>query len=273
MAEYEITVNDALLSNLLSGGKEGLGELVESVLNQVLEARPRSSLGRADTSGVRAGRGTGTGTGPGSSTAAWSRLCCAFRSFGTGPSRRRFFSVINAPSRPWYWALMEMVVNGVSTRKVARITEELCGTSFSKSTVSRLCTALNARVRAWCERPLGRFPFLLIDALYVKVREEERIVTKAALLVSGVNAEGYREVLGLKQGDSESEGFWRDLFEELKDRDLEGVAFVVSDEHKGLVSAIRHCFQKEDKVVGIDHCTWSDANPRERIYSRIGTWP
>ncbi len=138
---------------------------------------------------------------------------------------------------------MEMVVNGVSTRKVAKITEALCGTSFSKSTVSRLCAALDARVRAWNERPLERFPFLLIDALYVKVREEERIVTKAALRVSGVNAEGYREVLGLKLGDSESEGFWRDLFDGLKDRGLEGVAFVVSDEHKGLVDAVKRCFQ------------------------------
>ena len=140
-------------------------------------------------------------------------------------------------------ALMEMVVNGVSTRKVASITEELCGASFSKSTVSRLCAALDVRVRAWNERPLGRFPFLLLDALYVKVREDERIVTKAALLVSGVNAEGYREVLGLKMGDSESEGFWRDLFDELKNRGLHGVAFVVSDEHKGLVSALRRSFQ------------------------------
>ncbi len=91
------------MSNLLSGGKEGLGELVESVLNQVLEARQRSSSGRADTSGVRAGRGTGTGTVHGRSTAVWGCLCCAFRSFGTVRFRRRFFSVINALNRPWCW--------------------------------------------------------------------------------------------------------------------------------------------------------------------------
>jgi len=243
MAEYEITVSDALLSNLLSGGKEGLGELVESVLNQVLEAQAEEQLGagRYERSEGRTGYRNGYRT-----RQLYSRvgsLTLRVPQFRDGSFSTEIFQRYQRSEQALVLALMEMVVNGVSTRKVARITEELCGTSFSKSTVSRLCAALDARVRAWSERPLGRYPFLLIDALYVKVREEERIVTKAALLVSGVNAEGYREVLGLKLGDSESEGFWRDLFEELKDRGLEGVAFVVSDEHKGLVSAIRRCFQ------------------------------
>ncbi len=239
MAEYEITVSDALLSNLLSGGKEGLGELVESVLNQVLEAQAEEQLGagRYERSEGRTGYRNGYRT-----RQLYSRvgpLTLRVPQFRDGSFSTEIFQRYQRSEQALVLALMEMVVNGVSTRKVARITEELCGTSFSKSTVSRLC----ARVGAWCERPLGQFPFLLIDALYVKVREEERIVTKAALLVSGVNAEGYREVLGLKLGDSESEGFWRDLFEELKDRGLEGVAFVVSDEHKGLVGAVRRCFQ------------------------------
>ncbi|WP_074201872.1 IS256 family transposase [Sulfurivirga caldicuralii] len=75
------------------------------------------------------------------------------------------------------------------------------------------------------------------------MREQQRVVTKAALLVSGINAEGYREVLGIPMGDSESEGFWPDLFNGLRQRGLEGVTFVVSDEHKGLVNAIQRCFQ------------------------------
>ncbi|RMH22281.1 MAG: IS256 family transposase [Gammaproteobacteria bacterium] len=243
MTEYEITVSDTLLSNLLSGGKEGLGALVESVLNQVLESQAEEQLGagRYERSEGRTGYRNGyrarqiySRVGP---------LVLRVPQFRDGSFSTEIFQRYQRSEQALVLALMEMVVNGVSTRKVSRITEELCGTSFSKSTVSRLCAALDARVRAWSERPLGRFPFLLIDALYVKVREEERIVTKAALLVSGVNDQGYREVLGLKLGDSESEGFWRDLFEELKDRGLEGVAFVVSDEHKGLVAAIRRCFQ------------------------------
>ncbi len=140
-------------------------------------------------------------------------------------------------------ALMEMVVNGVSSRKVTRITEELCGASFSKSTVSRLCTVLDARVRAFNERPLGSFPFLIVDAMYIKVRENDAVVSKAALLMSGVNAAGSREILGVKVGDSESSAFWLDAFRWLKDRGLKGVSVIVSDDHNGLTQAAARCFQ------------------------------
>ena len=87
-------------------------------------------------------------------------------------------------------ALMEMVVNGVSTRKVTQITEELCGASFSKSTVSALCAQLDPLVTAWNERPLGEqaFPFVLVDALVLKVREDERVRALSGLLAIGVNA-------------------------------------------------------------------------------------
>jgi len=146
---------------------------------------------------VRRGRGTGryrtrqlySRVGP---------LTLRVPQFRDGTFSTEIFQRYQRSEQALVLALMEMVVNGVSTRKVSKITEELCGTLFSKSTVSRLCAALDARVRAFNERPVGRFPFLLIDALYVKVREDERIVSKAGLLVSGINAEGYREVLGLR---------------------------------------------------------------------------
>ncbi len=144
---------------------------------------------------------------------------------------------------------MEMVVNGVSTRKVTAITEELCGTSFSKSTVSALCARLDPLVTAWNERPLGKqdFPFFLADALMVKVRDEERVRTLAALIAIGINAAGYREILGIQLGDSESEGSWSTFFGWLKRRGLAGVDLVVSDAHTGLVAAVQRHFQG---------CTW-----------------
>jgi transposase-like protein len=146
-------------------------------------------------------------------------------------------------------ALMEMVVNGVSTRKVTIITEELCGTSFSKSTVSALCTRLDPLVAAWNERPLGEqaFPFVLADALVVKVREQERVRALAALIAIGINAAGYREILGIQLGDSESEASWSTFFAWLKRRGLTGVDLVVSDAHTGLVAAVQRHFQG---------CTW-----------------
>ena len=172
--------------------------------------------------------------------------------------------------------LMEMVVNGVSTRKVARITEELCGASFAKSTVSDLCKALDPLVSAWNERDLSaqRFPFVLVDALVVKVREGGRVRAVSALLATGVNAEGYREVLGLRLGDSESERTWVEFFVWLKGRGLTGVDLVVSDHHGGLVSAVRVQFQGATWQRCQTHLSANiaDATPKalqEEIHARL----
>ncbi len=104
-------------------------------------------------------------------------------------------------------ALMEMVMGGGSTRKVKRVTEELCGTSFSKSTVSELCKVLDPVVTDWNERDLSEkaYPFVIVDAMYIKIRKDGRVHSQGALIAIGVNEEGYREILGLKIGDSESE--------------------------------------------------------------------
>jgi transposase-like protein len=140
---------------------------------------------------------------------------------------------------------MEMVVNGVSTRKVTQITEELCGTEFSKSTVSELYKRLDPVVTAWNNRPLHdtSFPFVIVDALVLKVREDGQVQSRGALVGIGVNTDGNREVLGLMLGDSESEISWSEFFSWLKSRGLGGVDLVVSDDHGGSVRAIRKQFQ------------------------------
>ncbi|MBF0116543.1 MAG: IS256 family transposase, partial [Magnetococcales bacterium] len=140
--------------------------------------------------------------------------------------------------------LMEMVVQGVSTRKVSAITEELCGASFSKSTVSALCAGLDARVRAFNERRLeGDYPFVIVDALFLKSREDDRVVSRAALIMSGIRSDGFREILGVKIGDTESFVTWDETFRWLKGRGLKGVMFVVSDSHGGLSQAVAKQFQ------------------------------
>ena len=110
-------------------------------------------------------------------------------------------------------ALMERVVHGVSTRKVTEITEALCGASFSKSTVSALCAQLEPRIRAFHERRLTASPpFVRVDALELTVREDDRVVSKAALIATGIRDDGGREILGLEIGDSESFAAWEDFF-------------------------------------------------------------
>ncbi|MEA4928897.1 MAG: IS256 family transposase [Candidatus Limiplasma sp.] len=141
-------------------------------------------------------------------------------------------------------AMMEMVVNGVSTRKVAAITEELCGNSFSKSSVSALCMTLDPAVTAFRERPLEKgYPFVMVDAIYTKVRENCRICSKGLMIAIGLNEQGNREVLGYRCADSETEAGWTEFFRELKGRGLVQVEMVISDSHKGLVRAVKQCYQ------------------------------
>lgn len=140
--------------------------------------------------------------------------------------------------------LMEMYLQGVSTRKVAAITEELCGTGFSKSQVSALTARLDADLTAWRERPLrGSYPYLCVDARYEHVRIDGHVVSQGVLVVAGVRDDGRREVLAVEVADTESEATYHDLFRRLKTRGLGGVALVTSDDHAGLRAAVARHFQ------------------------------
>src|SRR5690606_11958410 len=142
-------------------------------------------------------------------------------------------------------SLMQMYLEGVSTRKVKDITEVLCGTSFSKSTVSRLTGQLDVELTAWRERRLDEvaYPYLVVDARYEHVRVDGRVVSQGVLVVKGVRADGQRELLAVDVADSESEATYDALFRKLKERDLHGVQLVTSDDHQGLVKAIQRHFQ------------------------------
>jgi transposase-like protein len=140
-------------------------------------------------------------------------------------------------------AMIEMVINGVSTRKIENITEELYGKTFSKSMVSDLCKKLDPVVYAFKNRPLRcEYPFLTADAIYIKVREDHRVKSKSLLIATGVNKEGYREILGFYLSESESETSWDEFFTDLLQRGLQTPRLVTSDNHKGLVKAIRKRF-------------------------------
>jgi len=139
--------------------------------------------------------------------------------------------------------MMEMVVQGVSTRNVQKVTEELCGESFSKSTVSELCRELDIAVKKFKERLLPEtYSFIIVDAIYVKVREEHRIKSKAFFLAIGINNDGHKEIIGFDIYDAEKTSTWKEFFESLKSRGLRGVDIVISDAHAGLVEAIREGF-------------------------------
>jgi putative transposase len=137
-------------------------------------------------------------------------------------------------------ALAEMYVQGVSTRKVKAVTEELCGHGFSASVISDATARLDTALAAFAERRLVEpYPYLILDARYERVREAGVIQSQAVLIAIGVDWEGRRQVLGVELANRESRSSWRDFLVGLKRRGLFGVEFVVSDDHQGLKAAIR----------------------------------
>jgi transposase-like protein len=117
-------------------------------------------------------------------------------------------------------------------------------TGISKSTVSKLCKDIDERVREFLDRPLtGEWPYLWLDATYLKVRQGGRIVSVAAIIAMAVNTDGRREIIGLAVGPSEAETFWTDFLRGLKSRGLQGVKLVISDAHTGLKAAIGRVFE------------------------------
>lgn len=134
--------------------------------------------------------------------------------------------------------VQEAYLKGVSTRKVDDLVQALGMTGISKSQVSRLCGELDERVRAFLGRPLeGDWPYLWLDATYLKARDSGRVASKAAVIAVGVNGEGRREVLGLAVGPAETEAFWTEFLRGLTRRGLSGVQLVISDAHEGLKAA------------------------------------
>ncbi len=137
-------------------------------------------------------------------------------------------------------ALAQMYVQGVSTRKVAAITEELCGHEFSASSISAITARLDEQLEQFSRRQLeAEFPYVIVDARYERVREGGTIVSRAILVALGIDWEGRRQVLAVEYANRESQGSWREFLERLQARGLHGVRFVVSDDHPGLKAAIR----------------------------------
>ena len=136
-------------------------------------------------------------------------------------------------------ALAEMYVQGVSTRKVKAITEELCGVDVSSMQVSRAAAQLDDALQEWRERPLGEITYLYVDARYEKVREAGQVRDAAVLVASGITPEGERQVLGVSVSLSEHETHWKAFLKGLKERGMSGVKLVISDDHEGLGAARR----------------------------------
>jgi transposase-like protein len=141
-------------------------------------------------------------------------------------------------------SMVEMYLQGVSTRKVNSIVQELCGFEISRSQVSSLAGKLDKKLTSWRERKINKeYPYLVVDARYERIRGVNGVISKAVMIVVGISPDGYREILSIDVSDSENESDWGRIFKRLKDRGLSGVTYVVSDDHEGLVKALGRYFQ------------------------------
>lgn len=246
MAQYQITLNSELFHQLFLGNSReaAVATLLESILNQVLKAQATEQLAAENYERTEERKDYRNGSYTRTLSTRVGSLILHVPRFRDGKFSTELFARYQRSEKALVLSLMEMVVHGVSTRKVTEITEELCGTEFSKSTVSDLCKQLDPIVTAWNNRPLkDEYPFVIVDALYTKVREDSRVRSRGILVATGINLKGHRALLGMMIGDTESEASWGEFFAHLKQRGLRGVEMITSDHHGGLVKAIRQHFQ------------------------------
>lgn len=219
-------------------------ELVEAALNRFLDAEITEHLQAGPYERAEERKGYRNGYRSRQLKTRVGTLTLAVPMDREGSFKSELFERYQRSEKALVGTLMEMYLEGVSTRKVRDVTEVLCGTSFSKSTVSRLVGGLDGDLTAWRERPLDvAYPYLVVDARYEHVRRGGQVVTQGVLVVKGVREDGFRELLAVEVADTESEATYDELFGRLKDRGLRGVRLVTSDDHRGLVNAIGRHFQ------------------------------
>jgi len=246
MAQFNITINSEELHELFLGNSrdEAVAKLLEKIFNEVLLCQSEEQLSAKPYERTDQRKGYRNGYYNRGLTTRVGTLNLRIPRHRNGEFSTELFERYQRSEQALLLAMMEMVVNGVSTRKIETITQELCGKKFSKSTVSSLCKKLDPIVHAFRTRPLeSHYPFLIVDALYVKVREDNRVQSKGLLIAVGVNEEGYREIIGFSVANTESESSWGEFFSSLKKRGLKDVHLITSDDHKGLVKAARRHFQ------------------------------
>lgn len=243
MATFEITIDDEKIQDLLQSDR-GMAALLEPILNQLLQAEMSEHLRAEPGERTDQRRGWRNGSYKRRLTTRVGRLELEVPRDREGTFQTSLFERYQRSEKALVLALMQMVVQGVSTRRVKKITTKLCGREFSKSTVSRLSEGLDEQVTAWAERPLESrsYPFLVLDAMQVKVRRQGAVRSTTVLLAVGINEAGYRELLGLEVAFGETGEAWRRFIRGLKDRGLSGVEVATSDAHKGLRQALEAAF-------------------------------
>jgi putative transposase len=240
MANREVTPARLDWKAVLTSDEDGFRALLQTVVQEVLEAEMTEALQAEKNERTASRLGHRSGYYDRKLVTRVGLLELRVPQDRAGRFSTELFERYQRSEKALVAALAEMYVQGVSTRKVKAITEELCGHSFSASAISDATARLDGALTAFAERRLGEaYPYLILDARYERIREAGAIQHQAVLVAIGVDWEGRRQVLGVDLANRESRSSWRDFLAGLKGRGLFGVDFVVSDNHEGLKAAIR----------------------------------
>jgi len=241
--------NDDIIGQLLQevfSNKDGMKRFLEEVVNQAMQTEVAQQLEAAEYQRTGNRRGYRNGTKPRKLSTRIGTLDLSVpQTRGCEPYHPSMFARWQRSERALLVACAEMYFQGVSTRKVQKVLDQMCSGEISSATVSRIASELDEKLSSFRRRSLRvtEYPYLHIDARYEKVRVDSRVVSQAVLVAVGFTAEGHREVLDWRIGDSESQETWGSLFRDLKDRGLRGLQLVVSDAHSGIRAALSRHFQ------------------------------
>jgi putative transposase len=240
MTKSEAKPAIAAVNELFSKGPDGLREIVRAVMQEMLEAEMTDALGAEKGERTAARLGYRSGYYTRTLVTRVGKLELRVPQDRDGRFSTELFERYQRSEQALVATLAEMYVQGVSTRKVKAITEELCGHAFSASSISAINKRLDESLRAFAERPLGEpFPYLILDARYEKVREGGVVMSQAVLIAVGVDWDGRRQILAVEMANRESRSSWKDFLLGLRRRGLHGVEFVVADDHAGLRASVR----------------------------------
>ena len=244
MAQLNITLNQEEIQALLLDDRgEAFKKILQTSLNKILQVESAEQLKAAPYERSEERTDCRNGSRDRDLNTRVGRITLHVPRHRNVPFKTLVFDNYSRSEAALVASMAEMVVNGVSTRKVSKVMETLCGTSFSKSAVSDVCKDLETAVKEFQTRPLeGDYPFLTVDATYFKVRENSRIISKAFMIAYGTNAEGHREILGFGVYANESSATWTDFLLSLKKRGLTGLLMITSDAHEGILNAIGKVF-------------------------------
>ena len=239
MTVRKLKAGVARLEALVAQDRDLLKALVKEALDQLLQAEMAEFLGAAPGERSQARIGYRSGYYSRGLITRVGKIELRVPRDRNGEFSTALFERFQRSEKALVAALAEMYVQGVSTRKVKAITEELCGHSFSASVISEINKGLDETLTKFARRRLSEdYPYLILDARYERVREDGVIQSQAVLVALGINWEGHRQVLGVELANRESHSSWREFLLGLKQRGLRGVEFAASDDHAGLKKAI-----------------------------------